>query len=167
MVWSYFEVILTKSGPLHSQHWRVCIELNDTDEAFLNSNTNTELRTQSLVLRSGILDLLPAGLEDSWQRFGTMLEDNVIGTWRGGSDPIIAKDAHKVWIISRRIEYTVPPFLAGWQQRELTGRLRKIVDPRTLNRDFAVWLTVLCASEYKPVVGIVDFPDQDTETSSG
>jgi hypothetical protein len=104
MVWSYLEVIFTKSGPLHSQHWRVCIELNDTDETFLNSDTNTELRTQSVVLRSGILDLLPAGLENSWHRFGTMLEDNVIGTWRGGSDPIIAKDGHKVWIISRRIE---------------------------------------------------------------
>jgi hypothetical protein len=45
------------------------------------------------------LDLLPAGVDESWQRFGTVLEENVIGIWHGGIDPVIAKGGHKVWII--------------------------------------------------------------------
>jgi hypothetical protein len=63
------------------------------------SSRSAELGTRAVVRRSGILDLLPAGLEDSWQSFGPVLEDNVIGTWYGRSDPIIAKGGHKVWII--------------------------------------------------------------------
>jgi hypothetical protein len=96
---SYFELMLSKSGFPQSEYWRVCIELDDKDRALLEGNRSAELRTQAVVLRSGILDLLPAGLDDSWQRFGTALEENVIGTWRGGSDPIVAKGGHKVWII--------------------------------------------------------------------
>jgi hypothetical protein len=96
---SYFELMLSKSGFPQGEYWRVCIELDDKDRALLEGNRSAELRTQAVVLRSGILDLLPAGLDDSWQRFGIALEDNVIGTWRGGSDPIIAKADHNVWII--------------------------------------------------------------------
>jgi hypothetical protein len=96
---TYFEVMFSKSGSPQSEYWRVCIELDDEDRALLKGNRSAELGTQAVVRRSGILDLLPAGLEDSWQRFGTVLEDNVIGTWHGGSDPIIAKGGHKVWII--------------------------------------------------------------------
>jgi hypothetical protein len=97
---SYFEVMFCKRG----SHWRVCIELDDDDRALLLSSRTEELGTRAVVRRSGILDLLPTGLEDSWQRCGTVLEDNVIGTWDGGSDPTIAKDGHKIWIISRRVE---------------------------------------------------------------
>jgi hypothetical protein len=38
------------------------------------------------------------GLEDSWQHFGTDLEDNAIDRWHGGSDPMIAKNGDKGWI---------------------------------------------------------------------
>jgi hypothetical protein len=95
----YFEVMFSKSGPSQSEYWRVCIELDDEDRGLLKGNTSAELGTRAVVRRSGILDLLPAGLDDSWQRFGIVLEENVIGTWHGGSDPIIAKNGHKVWII--------------------------------------------------------------------
>jgi hypothetical protein len=98
---AYFEVIFSKSGPRQNEHWRVCIELDDDDRALLMSNRSAEFRTRAVVRRSGILDLLPAGLEESWQRFGTVLEDNVIGTWHGGSEPIIAKGGHKIWIIGK------------------------------------------------------------------
>jgi hypothetical protein len=96
---AYFEVIFSKSGPRQNEYWRVCIELDDDDRELLTSNRSAELRTRAVVRRSGILELLPAGLEDSWQCFGTGLEDNVIGTSHAGSDPIIGKDGHKVWII--------------------------------------------------------------------
>jgi hypothetical protein len=78
-----------------------CIELDDEDRALLKGNRSAELGTRAVVRRSGILDLLPAGLDDYWQRFGTVLEENVIGTWRGRSDPILAKGGHKVWVIPR------------------------------------------------------------------
>jgi hypothetical protein len=96
---TYFEVMFSKSGPPQSEYWRVCIELDDEDRALLKGNRSAELGTRAVVRRSGILDLLPAGLDESWQRFGTALADNVVGTWHGGSDPIIAKGGHKVWII--------------------------------------------------------------------
>jgi hypothetical protein len=91
--------MFSKSGPRQNEYWRVCIELDDDDRALFMSNRSAELRTRAVVRRCGILDLLPAGLEDSWQLFGTVLEDNVIGTWQGGSDPIIGRGGHKVWII--------------------------------------------------------------------
>jgi hypothetical protein len=100
---TYFEVMFCRSGSPRSEYWRVCFELDDDDRALLMSSESAELGTLAVVWRSGILDLLPVGLEDSWQRFGTALEDNVIGTWQGGSDPIIAKDGHKAWIIPGRI----------------------------------------------------------------
>jgi hypothetical protein len=75
------------------------IELDDDDRALLISSRSAELGTRAVVLRSGILDLLPARLEDSWQRFGIALEDNVIGTWHRETVPIIAKGGHKLWII--------------------------------------------------------------------
>ena len=77
---TYFEVMFSKSGPPRSECWRVCIELDDQDRALLKSKMSAELRTRAVVWRSGILDLLPSGLEDSWQRFGTALADNVLGT---------------------------------------------------------------------------------------
>src|ERR1700730_14142152 len=91
--------MFSKSGSPRSEYWRVCIELDDEDRALLKGNRSAELGTRAVVRRSGILDLLPAGLDESWQRFGTALADNVVGTWHGGSDPIIAKGGHKVWII--------------------------------------------------------------------
>ena len=96
---TYFEVMFSKSGSLRNEHWRVCIELDDDDRPLLISGRSAELGTRAVVLRSGILDLLPAGLEDSWQRFGIALEDNVIGTWHRETVPIIAKCGHKLWII--------------------------------------------------------------------
>jgi hypothetical protein len=96
---AYFEVMFSKSGSPQCEYWRVCIELDDDDRALLKGKRSAELRTQAVVRRSGILDLLPAGLDESWQRFGTVLEDNVIGNWHGGSDPIVAKGGHKIWII--------------------------------------------------------------------
>jgi hypothetical protein len=96
---TYFEVMFSKSGPPQSEYWRVCIELDDEDRALLKGNRSAELGTRAVVRRSGILDLLPAGLDKSWQRFGIALTDNVVGSWHGGSDPIIAKGGHKVWII--------------------------------------------------------------------
>ena len=96
---TYFGVMFSKSGPPQSEYWRVCIELDDEDKALLKGNRSAESGTRAVVRRSGILDLLPAGLDESWQRFGTALADNVVGTWHGGSDPIIAKGGHKVWII--------------------------------------------------------------------
>jgi hypothetical protein len=96
---TYFEMMFSKSGSLRNEIWRVCVELDDDDRALLMSSRSAELGTRAVVRRSGILDLLAAGLDDSWQRFGTVLEENVIGTWLGGSDPIIAKGDHKVWII--------------------------------------------------------------------
>ena len=96
---TYFEVMFSKSGFPRSEYWRVCIELDNDDRALLMSSMTAEVGTRAVVRRCGILDLLPTGLEDSWQRCGTALEDNVIGTWQGGSDPIIAKDGHKIWII--------------------------------------------------------------------
>jgi hypothetical protein len=98
---TFFEVMFTKSGSPQSEYWRVCIELDDKDKALLNSHTSAELRTQSVVWRSGVLDLLPKGLDDCWPRFGTVLMHNVIGTWNGGNKPMIGKDGHKVWIIPR------------------------------------------------------------------
>jgi hypothetical protein len=56
-----------------------------------------------LAMLGGIVLRPFSGLEDSWQRFGIVLEDNVIGTWDGGSDPTITHDGHKIWIISKRI----------------------------------------------------------------
>jgi hypothetical protein len=97
-----FEVMFSKSRSPGSEYCRVCIELDDNDRARLMSSSSAELGTRAVVRRSGILDLLPAGLEDSWQRFGTVLEENVIGTWLGGSDPIIAKGGHKVWSWNRQ-----------------------------------------------------------------
>ena len=97
----YFEVMFSKSGSPQSEYWRVCIELDDKDKALLNSHTSAELRTQSVVWRSGVLDLLPKGLDDCWPRFGTILVHNVIGTWNGETKPMIGKDGHKVWIIPR------------------------------------------------------------------
>jgi hypothetical protein len=105
---TYFEVMFSKSGSPQSEYWRVCIELDDDDRALLKSKRSAELRTRAVVERSGILDLLPSGLEDSWQRFGTVLEENVIGTWHGGSDPIMAKDGHKVWIIPGSVKAAGP-----------------------------------------------------------
>jgi hypothetical protein len=78
----YFEVMFSKSGSPQSEYWRVCIELDDEDRALLKGNGSADLGTRAVVRRSGILDLLPTGLEDSWQRFGTVLENNVIGTRR-------------------------------------------------------------------------------------
>jgi hypothetical protein len=98
---TYFEVMFSKSGSPQSEYWRVCIELDDKDKALLNSHTSTELRTQSVVWRSGVLDLLPKGLDDCWPRFGTVLMHNVIGTWSGEIKPMIGKDGHKAWIIPR------------------------------------------------------------------
>jgi hypothetical protein len=99
---TYFEMMFCKSGSPRSEYWRVCIELDDNDRALLMGSRTAEMGTQALVRRLGILDLLPSGLDDSWQRFGTGMEDNVIGTWDGGSDPTIVKDGRKIWIISRR-----------------------------------------------------------------
>jgi hypothetical protein len=96
---AYFEVMFSKSGSPRCEYWRVCIELDDDDRALLKGKRSAALRAQAVVLRSGILDLLPAGLDESWQRFGTVLEDNVIGNWHGGNDPIFAKGGHKIWII--------------------------------------------------------------------
>ena len=96
---TYFEVMFSKSGSPQSEYWRVCIELDDKDKALLNSHTSAELRTQSVVWRSGVLDLLPKGLDDCWPRFGTVMVHNVIGTWNGGNKPMIGKGGHKVWII--------------------------------------------------------------------
>jgi hypothetical protein len=96
---TYFEVMFSKSGSSQCEYWRVCIELDDDDRALLKSNRSADLRTRSVVERSGILDLLPKGLDDCWPRFGTVLMHNVIGTWNGGNKPMIGKDGHKVWII--------------------------------------------------------------------
>jgi hypothetical protein len=57
----------------------------------LVSSLSSELQTEAVVKAIRNSGLLPAGLEDSWQRFGTALEDNVIGAWRGSSDPISGK----------------------------------------------------------------------------
>jgi hypothetical protein len=94
-----FEVMFCKSGSLRNEYWKVFIELDDDGRALLTSSRSAELGTRAVVRRSGILDLLPASPDDSWQRFGTVLEENVMDTWHGGSDPIIAKGDHKVWII--------------------------------------------------------------------
>jgi hypothetical protein len=77
---TYFEMMFSKSGSLRNEIWRVCIKLDDDDRALLKSSTTAQLGTRVVVRRSGILDLLPAGLDDSWQRFGAVLEENVIGT---------------------------------------------------------------------------------------
>jgi hypothetical protein len=94
----YSEVIFCKRGFPRSEYWRACIELDDDDRALLMNSESAECGTRAVVRRVGILDLLPIGLEDCWQRIGTALEDNVIGTWDGGCDPTITEDGHKVWI---------------------------------------------------------------------
>jgi hypothetical protein len=96
---TYLEVMFCKSESLRNEHWRACIELDNDDRALLKSNMSAELSTRAVVRRSGILDLLPAHLDDSWQRFGSVVEENAMGTMHGRSDPIIAKDGHKIWII--------------------------------------------------------------------
>jgi hypothetical protein len=96
---AFFEVMFSKIKP-QNEYWRVCIELNDQDRALMESDTSAELKTRSIVRRSGILDLLPNGLDDRWPHFGTITEHNVIGTWGGRREPIIAKGGHKVWVIS-------------------------------------------------------------------
>jgi hypothetical protein len=98
---AFFEVIFSKTNVSRNEFWRVCIELNDEDRALLETDKSPELKARSIVRRSGILDLLPKGLDDGWTRFGTVMEHNVIGTWNGGREPIIAKDGHKVWVIAR------------------------------------------------------------------
>jgi hypothetical protein len=77
---TYFEVMFSKICPAKNEYWRVCIELDDDDRALLKSNRSAASSTRAVASRSGILDLLPVGLEDSWQSFGTVLEENVIGT---------------------------------------------------------------------------------------
>jgi hypothetical protein len=96
---SYFEVIFSKSGFLRDEYWRVCIELDHQDKALLKSKASVELKTRFIVWRAGVLDLLPIGLDDYWPRFGSALEQNVIGTWDGGSKPTISRNGHKVWVI--------------------------------------------------------------------
>jgi hypothetical protein len=96
---AFLEVMFLKPGP-QNEYWRVCIELNDEDRALSASDASAELKTRSIVLRSGVLDLLPSGLDDGWPRFGSIMEHNLIGTWDGGREPTIAKGGHKVWIIS-------------------------------------------------------------------
>jgi hypothetical protein len=91
--------MFSKGGSLRNEHWRDCMELDDKDRALLNSHTSAELRTQSVVWRSGVLDLLPKRLDDCWPRFGTVMVHNVIGTWNGGNKPVIGKGGHNVWII--------------------------------------------------------------------
>lgn len=93
----YLEVMFCMSGSSECA-WRVCIELNGVDRALLKIKRSSELGTRVVVRRSGILDLLPTDLEN-WQRFGAVLEDNVIGTWNGGTRPVIGKDGHKIWIL--------------------------------------------------------------------
>ena len=97
---AFFEVMFSKTGEPQNEYWRVCIELNDEDRALWESDSSAELKTRSVVRRSGILDLLPNGLDDGWSRLGIIMEHNVIGTWDGGREPIIAKGGHKVWVIS-------------------------------------------------------------------
>jgi hypothetical protein len=67
---------------------------------YLATDKSPELKARSIVRRSGILDLLPKGLDDEWTRFGTVMEHNVIGTWDGGREPTIANGCHKVWSVS-------------------------------------------------------------------
>jgi hypothetical protein len=92
--------MFSKTDVSRSEFWRVCIELDDEDRALLATNQSPELKARSIVRRSGILDLLPKGLDDEWTRFGTVMEHNVIGTWDGGREPTIANGCHKVWSVS-------------------------------------------------------------------
>lgn len=96
-----FPRLFSLTNVSRNEFWRVCIELNDEDRALLETDKSPELKARSIVRHSGILDLLPKGLDDGWTRFGTVMEHNVIGTWNGGREPIIAKDGHKVWLIAQ------------------------------------------------------------------
>jgi hypothetical protein len=106
---AFFEILFSKSREPQNDYWRVCIELDDADRALLAGDMSTELKTRSVVRRSGILNLLPSDLDEGWPRFGIIMEHNVIGTWDGGREPIIAKGGHKVWVISGRQSATLDP----------------------------------------------------------
>jgi hypothetical protein len=97
---AFLEILFSKSREPQSEYWRVCIELDNKDRAILAGDISAELKTRSVVRRSGILDLLPSDLDEGWPRFGIIMEHNVIGTWDGGREPIIAKGGHKVWVIA-------------------------------------------------------------------
>jgi hypothetical protein len=93
---TYLRVIFfSKDGKSYSVH----IELNDDDKALLASDTSMEWKTDSLVLRAGVLDFLPSELADHWQGSGEVINHDIADSPHTSGAAIVAgKDDRKMWI---------------------------------------------------------------------
>ncbi len=92
----YFEMVFSGSRGGVRRNVRVCVELNDEDKILLNSGRNTEQITQAIERRTGILDLLPAGLDNEWQRSGRIL--GRLEACDLNKKATVSRGQHNIWI---------------------------------------------------------------------
>jgi hypothetical protein len=92
----YFEAIFSGRHGGVTRNVRVCVELNDEDKKLLSSGKSTELIAQAIVRRTGILDLLPAGLDNEWQRSGRILDR--LDPHNLNRKPTVSRGQHNIWI---------------------------------------------------------------------
>jgi hypothetical protein len=97
---TYFEVLFSKSGVQHVEHFSVCIELNDEDKSVLELGGSVEVRTRAIVRRSGILHFLPNGLDDDWPCSGRVMTCGIEGPMAMGTKPTSANE-RRVWIVDQ------------------------------------------------------------------
>jgi hypothetical protein len=120
----YFEVIFSGSHGGVTRSVRVCVELKDEDQELLSSGQSTELITQEIERRTGILDLLPAGLDDDWQRSGRILDR--LDRRNLNRKPTVSNGEHNVWINNeaRKISATPMSIAPGAACSDLGQRKR-------------------------------------------
>jgi hypothetical protein len=103
----YFEVMFSGSHGGVTRNVRVCVELNDEDKELLSSGKSTELITQVIERRTGILDLLPAGLDDEWQRSGRSLDR--LAPRNLNKKPTVSRGEHNIWISNEARKSSASP----------------------------------------------------------
>jgi hypothetical protein len=92
----YFEMVFSGSRGGVTRNVRVCVELNDEDKILLNSGRSTEQITQAIERRTGILDLLPAGLNNEWQRSGSVF--GRLEACNLNKKATVSRGHHNIWI---------------------------------------------------------------------
>ena len=103
----FLEVIFSGSHWGVTRNVRVCVELNDEDKKLLSVGKSRELITQAIERRAGILDLLPAGLDDVWQHSGRVLDR--LDPRDLHKKPTVSRGAHNVWISNEARNTSVSP----------------------------------------------------------
>lgn len=93
---TYFEVMFSRSGAYRREYFRVYIELNSNDIALSKADLSPALKTRLLVQRAAVLDLLPDGLNNTWDGFGKIMDH---GFRAMGTKPTIRAGRENVWII--------------------------------------------------------------------